>query len=349
MGRALAVRCVRDAPHRTGLEEIVAHLAVGPLGDAVALVEDQLPPQLVLRRVRRVPLQDREADRVGVAAAVAARLPRVGDAELDHELRRRPVDLQQPLVVVPPRDEVGAAARRHVHPPALDGEARPQVVEHPAHVHFVEVAAEVGVRHPERAVVRLAAVSEVLAQPAVPLGGAIRPLPRPLDRVAVVVERDAQLHQAVLLELAAGDHRVRAVEEDPLPRRLRPRLPLCAVLAADHVVRLHLLHHLLPQLLGNAPLREDPIGVLRLLQVELVADAAGQILEPLRHRRRRHPVVAAEVLCERLLDDHRPEDVVVLWRGRGAGGELWGAMRCACEAPCPRRVPSYRMSRQIRK
>ena len=88
---------------------------------------------------------------MGLAVA-AVDLRASGCAQLDHELRRRPVDLQQPLVVVAPRDEVGAAARRLVHPARLDGEARPQVVEHPAHVHLVEVAAEVLVLHPEGAV-----------------------------------------------------------------------------------------------------------------------------------------------------------------------------------------------------
>eukprot|EP00966_Prymnesium_polylepis_P273401 6316208-Prymnesium_polylepis.2 len=66
-------------------------------------------------------------------AAMARRLARVWLRQLDDQLGLWPRDEEQPLVVVAPRDEVGAAASSLVHPARLDRVPRPQVVEHPAH------------------------------------------------------------------------------------------------------------------------------------------------------------------------------------------------------------------------
>ena len=62
----------------------------------VPLFENELPPEMVPSLIGRVALEDVEADRVGVVAAVAGVLPRVGLGELDDELGRRPVDVEQP-------------------------------------------------------------------------------------------------------------------------------------------------------------------------------------------------------------------------------------------------------------
>ena len=58
-------------------------------GLLVAVERDQLAPLLVARSDGRVALEDVEADRVRVVAAVAARLARVGLRELDGEARLR--------------------------------------------------------------------------------------------------------------------------------------------------------------------------------------------------------------------------------------------------------------------
>mmetsp|Transcript_60825 Transcript_60825/g.166694 ORF Transcript_60825/g.166694 Transcript_60825/m.166694 type:complete len:415 (-) Transcript_60825:519-1763(-) len=247
---------------------------------------------------------------------MARRLARVWLRQLDDQLGLWPRDEEQPLVVVAPRDEVGASTGGFVHPARLDGEARPQVVEHAAHVDLVEVAAKVLVLHPEGAVVAVVREVQHLPQPRRPRRRLVAPLAVPLARAALLVERDAQPHQPVVLKLAARHDGVRAVELDPLLDRLRPRLALGVVRTADHVLRLQLLEHLAPQPVGLAPLGRDPL-LLALLEVKLVADPTGKVLEPLRDRAALHPLVALHPLGVRLLDDHRPVDVRVLALAEG--------------------------------
>mmetsp|Transcript_30759 Transcript_30759/g.80195 ORF Transcript_30759/g.80195 Transcript_30759/m.80195 type:complete len:477 (-) Transcript_30759:100-1530(-) len=248
-------------------------------------------------------------------AAMARRLARVWLRQLDQELGRGPRDEEKPLVVVAPRDEVGASTGGFVHPARLDGEARPQVVEHAAHVDLVEVAAKVLVLHPEGAVVGLGREGEHLAQPVGPGGRVVGPLAVPFGRLAVGLEWDAQLHQPVVLKLAARHHRIRAVEQDALLARLRPVLPLGVVGTADHVRCLQLLEHLDPQPVGVVALGRDPL-LLALGQVELVADAPGKVLEALRHRAALHRLVGRRELGIGLLDDGRP-----VGAARGVPGE----------------------------
>eukprot|EP00962_Isochrysis_galbana_P015038 scaffold4306_cov114-Isochrysis_galbana.AAC.9 len=160
----------------------------------------------------------------------------------------------------------------------------------------------------------------------------VGPFTVPLLGVAIFVERDAQPHQLVVLEVATRHYAVSAVEQYALGGRLRPRLPLGGARAAHHVLGLHLLHDLVPQPAGRValghPLLDTTLLRVVLCQVKLVADAARQVLETLDHRAALHRLVRARVLGKYLLHDHHPVNrrVDVAREGRVAVGSARNAV-----------------------
>ena len=76
-----------------------------------------------------------------------------------------------------------------------------------------------------------------LLEPSGPCRALVGPPPRPLAALAVLVERDAQPHQLVVLELAAGDQGVRAVHHNALRSGTVRRAPLGSGECAQRGIR----------------------------------------------------------------------------------------------------------------